>query len=107
MTSLTVANELAAVLLPIGITGAVLAALCAVVAGIAIMRGAGGLCGGAVGLWIPSAMLSVTASFADQWLPLVASIAALVAMLVIGGIVRAMANATVPVVTRSTPARTA
>ncbi|MCK2034852.1 hypothetical protein KZC51_01775 [Microbacterium sp. SSW1-49] len=92
MTTLRVANELAAVLVPIGVVGAALAALCAIVAGIAIMRGAGGLIGGAVGLWIPFALLSLTASFANQWLPLIASVAALAAMLVLGGVARAIVN---------------
>lgn len=92
MTTLRVANELAAVLVPIGVIGAVLAALCAIVAGIAIMRGAGGLIGGAVGMWIPFALLSFTASFANQWLPLIASWAALAAMLVLGSVVRAIVN---------------
>lgn len=92
MTTLRVANELAAVLVPIGVIGAALAALCAIVAGIAIMRGAGGLIGGAVGLWIPFALLSLTASFANQWLPLIASGAALAAMLVLGGVVRAIVS---------------
>lgn len=92
MTTLRVANELAAVMVPIGVIGAALAALCAIVAGIAIMRGAGGLIGGAVGLWIPFALLSFTASFANQWLPLIASGAALAAMLVLGGVVRAIVN---------------
>jgi hypothetical protein len=92
MTTLKVANDLAALMVPIGIIGAALAALCAIVAGIAIMRGAGGLIGGAVGLWIPFAMLSSTASFANQWLPLIASGAALAVMLVLGGVVRAIVN---------------
>lgn len=92
MTTLKVANDLAALMVPIGVIGAVLAALCAIVAGIALMRGAGGLVGGAVGLWIPFAMLSSTASFANQWLPLIASGAALAAMLVLGGAVRAIVN---------------
>jgi uncharacterized membrane protein YhaH (DUF805 family) len=78
----------------IGIVGAAMAAICAIVAGIAIIRGAGGLSGGAVGLWIMCALVSVTASFGNQWVPLFASCAALVAMLVIGGVVRAMVGAT-------------
>ncbi|GGM34135.1 hypothetical protein GCM10010489_01110 [Microbacterium saperdae] len=83
---------MAAVLVPIGIIGAALAAVCAIVAGIAIMRGAGGLIGGAVGLWIPFALLSFTASFANQWMPLIAAGAALAAMLILGGVVRAIVN---------------
>jgi len=96
MTSSRVANELASILVPIGTVGAVLAALCAIVAGIAIMRGAAGLVGGAVGLWIPSAMLSSTASFASQWLPLVIAGASLVAMLIIGAIGRGVLGAGAP-----------
>lgn len=96
MTSSRVANELASILVPIGTVGAVLAAICAIVAGIAIMRGAAGLVGGAVGLWIPSAMLSSTASFASQWLPLVIAGASLVAMLIIGAIGRAALGAGAP-----------
>ena len=60
------------------------------------MRGAGGLAGGAVGLWIPRAMLSSTASFASQWTPLLVSGIALAAMLVIGAVARAIVSAGEP-----------
>lgn len=93
MTTWRMASDLAAVLVPIGVVSAVIAVLCAVVAGIAITRRASGLCGGAVGVWIPAAMLSATAGFASQWLPLLVSAAALVGMLVLGGVVRALMNA--------------
>ena len=96
MTSSRVASELASILVPIGVVWAVLAALCAIVAGVAIMRGAAGLAGGAVGLWIPSAMLSTTASFANQWTPLLVSGIVLVAMLVIGAVARGIVNAGEP-----------
>ncbi|WP_407359589.1 hypothetical protein [Microbacterium sp. LBN7] len=93
MTTFRMASDLAEVMVPIGIAGAAFAGVCAVVAAIAIMRGAGGLTGGAVGLWIVGALMSFTASFANQWLPLLAACAALVAMLVIGGVVRAIVSA--------------
>ena len=93
MTTLGVARDLAAILVPIGYVGAALAAVCAIVAAIAIIRGAGGLAGGAVGLWIVCALMSFTGSFANQWLPLSAAGASRVGMLVIGGIVRAMLTA--------------
>jgi len=96
MTTFRLANDLAAVMVPIGMVGAGLAVICAIVAGVAIMRGAGGLSGGAVGVWIPFALMSFTASFANQWLPLIVSGAALVAMLVIGGVVRAIVNVAEP-----------
>ncbi|WP_314425706.1 hypothetical protein [uncultured Microbacterium sp.] len=81
---------MSAFLVPLGFFGAALAVLCAVVAGIAVARGAGGLAGGAVGLWIPAAVLSLAASFAQQWAPLIVAGAALVGMLVIGGVLRAI-----------------
>jgi hypothetical protein len=92
MTTAAIARDLAGFLAPIGWIGAALAVVCAIVAGAAIARGAGGLSGGAVGVWIPMALLSSTASFAHEWLPLIASGAALGAMLVLGGIVRAIVS---------------
>jgi hypothetical protein len=88
MTTAGIASDLAEVMVPIGWTGAVLAVLCAVVAGVAIVRGAGGLSGGAVGVWIPFALLSFTASFANEWTPLLASGVALIGMLVLGSTMR-------------------
>lgn len=93
MTTMRIASDLAAVLVPIGYVGAVLAALCAIVAGVAIVRGKAGLSGGAVGVWIVFALMSLTASFASDWTPPILAGAALVAMLVIGGVVRAIVNA--------------
>ena len=93
MTTMRMASDLAAILVPIGYVGAALAALCAIVAGVAIVRAKAGLTGGAVGLWIVCALMSFTASFASQWMPLIVSGAALVAMLVIGGVVRGIVNA--------------
>lgn len=83
-------------MVPIGVVGAVLAVLCAVVAAVAIVRGSGGLSGGAVGVWIPFALLSSTAGFASQWMPLIASGAALVAFLVIGFALRAILTLAAP-----------
>lgn len=94
MTTIGITRDLAAFLVPLGVTGAVLAVICAIVAGVAIARGAGGLSGGAVGVWIPFAMLSFTASFATQWMPAIVSGVALAAMLVLGGIARAVLRVT-------------
>lgn len=93
MTTAAIARDLAGFLVPIGWIGALLAVIAAIVAGVAIVRGAGGLSGGATGVWIPFALLSSTASFAAQWLPVIISGAALVAMLILGGVVRAIVNA--------------
>ena len=102
MTTLRVASDLAAVLVPIGYVGAALAAICAVVAAVAIVRGAGGLTGGAVAVWFVGALMSVTASFGNQWLPLIIACASLTAMLVIGGVVRGLVTAS-GVERRATP----
>ncbi|PQZ60164.1 hypothetical protein CQ040_03580 [Microbacterium sp. MYb54] len=80
-------------MVPIGYVGAALAAVFAIVAAVAIVRGAGGLVGGAVGGWIVAALLSFTASFAQVWMPLILAGAALASMLLIGGVVRALVNA--------------
>jgi hypothetical protein len=87
------ASDLAAFMVPIGYAGAAIAVVCAVLAAFAIMRGAGGLTGGAVGVWIVGALLSVAASFGNQWMPLIVACASLAAMLVIGGVVRAIVTA--------------
>lgn len=93
MTTMRVASDLAALMVPIGYVGAALAAVFAIVAAVAIVRGAGGLVGGAVGGWIVAALLSFTASFAQVWMPLILAGAALTSMLLIGGVVRALVNA--------------
>src|SRR5690606_22787986 len=51
-------------------------------------RRAAGLAGGAAGVWIVGALLSSASSFADLWLPLLVSLAALGVALVIGTILR-------------------
>lgn len=93
MTTMRVANDLAEVMVPIGYVGAAIAGACAIVAAVAVVRSSGGLVGGAVGVWFVGALMSFTASFAQQWLPLILACASLVGMLVIGGVVRAIVNA--------------
>ncbi len=92
MSSMSALRELAAFFLPVGLTGAGIAVLCAIVAGVALARGAAGLCGGATAVWIVGAMLSIAAGFSGQWIPTAAAGGALVAALVIGGLVRAALN---------------
>lgn len=94
MTTWRVASDLAAIMVPIGIGGAVLAVLCALVAGFAIARGAGGLTGGAVGIWIPAAMVSSMAGFANDWMPLIAAGGSLAGLIVLGAIARGVLHAT-------------
>lgn len=88
MSTLAVTNTLVSVFVPIGMAGAVIAIVCALVAAFALMRGSAGLAGGAVGVWIVGAMLSMTASFAALWTPLIVASAALGGALVIGAIGR-------------------
>jgi len=90
MTSLAVTNALSTVLVPLGGIAAILAVLCALVAGIALARGAAGLSAGAVGGWIVFTLLSLAASFASLWLPTVAAVAALAIALALGGLLRAI-----------------
>jgi hypothetical protein len=90
ISSSDVAVGLAAVFVPIGMFGAFVAVVCAAVAMVALARGAAGLCGGAAGIWIVGAMLSIASSFADEWLPLAVSGAALAVGLCVGGILRAV-----------------
>lgn len=90
MSSLAMANTLAAVLVPIGGAGAVLAVVCALVTAFALARGAAGLVGGGVGVWILGAMLSLCASFAAVWTPVFVSLGALAAAFVIGGLARTL-----------------
>lgn len=89
MTSLAVAGALSTIFVPIGFAGATWAVICALVAGFALARGSAGLCGGAAGLWIVGALLSVASAFTSEWSPLLVSLAALAAALTVGGLVRA------------------
>ncbi|GAA3935847.1 hypothetical protein [Microbacterium soli] len=88
MSTLAVTNTLSSVFLPIGIAGAVIAVVCALVALIALARGAAGLVGGAIGVWIGGAMLSLASSFADDWIPVLVALVALGGGLVLGAAVR-------------------
>lgn len=78
--------------MPIGIVGAVLAVLCALVAAAALARGSAGICGGAVAVWIGAAMLSLASGFSGQWIPALVAAGALVSALVLGGVLRAVAS---------------
>lgn len=81
-----VIDALASVFVPVGLAGAVIAVVCAVVAGVALARGAAGLLGGAAGIWIVGGMLSVAASFVGDWTPAIVSVIALAAGLTVGGV---------------------
>ncbi|GGD66637.1 hypothetical protein [Microbacterium murale] len=85
-------RELAAFFLPVGFVGAGIAVLCAIIAGVALARGAVGLSGGATAVWIVGMMLSIAAGFSGQWIPTAAAGGALVAALVIGALVRVVLN---------------
>jgi len=112
MSTLAVTSTLASVFVPIGVTGAVIAVGCALVAAVAVARGAAGLAGGAVGIWIVGALLSMCASFAMLWAPFFVAAGALVAAFVVGGVARmlvrsasrARANAPARVATTTTAA---
>ena len=88
MSTLPVTNTLTALFVPIGWAGAVFAIACALVALVALARGAAGLTAGAVGVWFIGGLLSVASSFASEWMPLVIAVGALAAALVVGGMIR-------------------
>lgn len=90
MTSSGVVQGLAEFFLPIGVFGAGFAAVCAIVAGMALVQGRAGLCGGAVGMWIVGAMLSVSSGFSGEWTPLLTAVVALAVALAVGGGIRAV-----------------
>lgn len=90
MSSMSALRELAAFFLPVGFVGAGIAVLCAIVAGVALARGAAGLSGGAAAVWIVGAMLSLAAGFSGQWIPTAAAGAALIAALVLGAVARVL-----------------
>jgi hypothetical protein len=81
---------LAALFVPIGIVGAAIALICALIVAFALARRAAGLAGGAAGVWIVGALLSWASGFADLWLPLFVSLGALGAALVIGSLLRVL-----------------
>ncbi|MEV7619340.1 hypothetical protein AB0N59_04290 [Microbacterium sp. NPDC089321] len=95
-------NTLASFLVPIGIAGAVIAVVCALITTFALARGAAGLAGGGAGVWIVGALLSLCASFAMLWTPFFVAAGALVAAFVVGAVLRrlfrgvALTRTTVP-----------
>ena len=88
MSTLGLTNTLVSVFVPIGVTGAVIALACALVAAFAIARGAAGLAGGAIGVWIVGALLSVSASFAALWTPFFVAAIGLGVALIAGTVLR-------------------
>lgn len=92
MTTQALTSALAGVFVPMGIAGAALGVLCAIVALVAVTAGRVGLIGGAVGVWIVGAMLSIASGFAGDWRPAVVAVAALAAALVLGAVLRPSAR---------------
>jgi len=92
MSSIGVVRDLAEFFMPIGIVGAVLAFVCALVAAVALARGSAGVCGGAVAVWIGAAMLSLSSGFSGAWTPALVAAGALVAGLIVGGVLRAVVS---------------
>lgn len=88
MSTLAVTNTLASVFVPIGIAGAVIAVACALVTAFALARGAAGLAGGGIGVWIVGAMLSLCASFALMWVPFLIAGGSLATAFVVGAVGR-------------------
>lgn len=90
MSTLAVTHTLAAIFVPIGVAGAAIALICALIVTFALARRAAGLAGGAAGVWIVGALLSWASSFADVWAPLLTSLGALGGALVVGTLLRVL-----------------
>lgn len=72
----------------IGFIGAGIAVICALLALVALARGAASVAGGAAAVWIGGAMMSIASGFSGQWMPALIAFGALAAGLAIGGAVR-------------------
>lgn len=90
MSSMSVLRDLAEFFLPVGWVGGVIAAICALVAGVALARGSAGFAGGSVAVWIGAALASVASGFSGQWLPAIIAGASLAGALVLGLIARGL-----------------
>lgn len=88
MSTIGMVRDIAEFFLWIGFAGAGIAVLCALIALFALARGSAGLAGGAAAVWIGGALLSLTAGFSGQWIPTLVALGALVAALILGGILR-------------------
>lgn len=93
MSSLGVLRDLSEIFLPIGIVGAAIAALCAFVVMIALVRGAAGVVGGAAAVWVGGALLSLASGFTGDWVPALVAVGSLVVALVVGGMLRGVVAA--------------
>lgn len=108
MIELGIAVEaLASVFVPIGIAGAVIAVLCGALVAVALVLRADGVVGGAAGVWIVGGMLSLAATFANNWIPVTVAGGALAAGLVLGGVARAVTGRTESLRAREEAARPA
>lgn len=90
MSTIGIVRDLAEVFLWVGIAGAGLAVLCAIVAAVALAAGSAGWAGGASAVWIGGAMLSLTSGFSGQWLPAIIAGGALMAGLILGAVARSI-----------------
>lgn len=88
MSTIGVVRDLSEVFLWIGLAGAGLALICAIVAAAALAVGSAGTAGGSSAVWIVGAMLSLTAGFSGQWMPAIVAGLALSAGLVLGALAR-------------------
>ncbi len=84
MSTIGVFRDLAAFFLPFGIIGAVIAVACAIVVLLAVARSAAGVVGGATGVWIVGAVMSLASGFSGQWIPAIVAGSALIVALVAG-----------------------
>jgi hypothetical protein len=93
MSTIGMVRDLAGFFLWVGIAGAAVAVLCAIIVAIAISVGSAGVAGGSGAVWIGGTLLSLTAGFSGQWIPLLAAAGALLLAVVLGPIARRIVRA--------------
>ena len=93
MSTIGMVRDLAGFFLWVGIAGAGIALLCAIIVGVALAIGNAGLAGGTGAVWIGGALLSLGAGFSGQWIPAIVAAGALIAALVLGPVARSALRA--------------
>ncbi len=74
MSTLAIQHHIAGILVPFGVTGAVIAVTAALLAAIAFALRGTGLGGVASAVWVCGAILSAAAGYAGDWVPLLVAL---------------------------------
>ncbi|MFF1540088.1 hypothetical protein ACFVWL_08430 [Microbacterium sp. NPDC058269] len=88
MSSASLLLDLSSFFIPLGISGTVLAVVCASVSAVALVYGFAGVGVGALSLWMVGTLLSLATGFAEEWTPPIMAAASLPALVLTVSIVR-------------------